>query len=108
MALTVSDATFSKEVLQEASRFVLVDFWAEWCGPCRMLAPIIESISKKFEATVKVCKLDTDANPETSQHLQITSIPCCILFKDGREVSRLIGYKPESQFSEELIKLISI
>jgi len=106
MPSVVTDATFSVEVLQEKDKYVLVDFWAEWCGPCRMLAPVLENVAKAYESRVKVMKLDTDANPVTSQEYKIMSIPCCVLFKDGQEVAKLIGFKPEAQFKAELEKLL--
>jgi thioredoxin 1 len=106
MAGQVTDATFSTEVAQ-ASGYVLVDFWAEWCGPCRMLAPVVEAISKSYGNKLKVLKLDTDANPNVSQQYRISSIPCCILFKDGQEVTRIIGFKNEAAFKQELDKFIA-
>ncbi|MBT5855952.1 thioredoxin [bacterium] len=101
----VDDANFQEEVLN-SSIPVLVDFWAEWCGPCRMLAPIVESVSTAFEGKVKVCKLNTDESPQTAQKMQITGIPCCIVFKDGHEAGRIVGFKPEDTFTEELEALI--
>ncbi len=101
----VTDSNFDHEVLQEKGKYVLVDFWAEWCGPCRMLAPVVEAMSKKFEKTVKVCKLDTDSNIQTAQTYQITNIPCCIVFKDGKEVARIVGYRSEAAFEAELSKV---
>jgi thioredoxin 1 len=106
MSAHVTDQNFKKEVLDEKQKYVLVDFWAEWCGPCRMLAPVVESMGKKFDAKLKVCKLDTDSNIETAQTYTITNIPCCIVFKDGKEVSRIIGYRSESAFELELSKVL--
>ncbi|MGE4169456.1 MAG: thioredoxin [Candidatus Margulisiibacteriota bacterium] len=104
----VSDSTFKAEVLDVKDTPVLVDFWAEWCGPCRMLAPVVESLSNKFSASLKVCKLDTDSNPETAQAFQITGIPCCILFQNGKEVTRLVGYRSESAFEAELKNFVTL
>lgn len=106
--LHVADADFEAVVLKESDKHVLVDFWAEWCGPCRMLGPIIEKIENTHSGKLKVVKLDTDSNPQTAQTYQITGIPCCILFKDGKEVGRLIGYKSESAFEAELKKYMPL
>ena len=104
--IVVTDASFQQEVVQETSKFVLIDFWAEWCGPCKMLAPVVNAIAEKFTDRVKVGKLDVDSNPGSAQQYGITSIPCNILFKDGKEVGRIIGHRPESAFSAELEKLL--
>ena len=100
--LAVTDATFEQEVLKGQGTPVLVDFWAEWCGPCRMLAPVVEGLSATFSGTLKVTKLDTDANNNTAQSYQITGIPCCILFKDGQEIKRFVGFRSQSAFEAEL------
>lgn len=102
--VNVTDENFDSEVLKEDQKAVLVDFWAEWCGPCKMLAPVVEGISQKFEASLKVCKLDTDPSPNTAASHEITGIPCCILFKNGKEAARIVGYRSESAFEEELAK----
>ena len=104
--VNLTDDSFENEVLNEPDKAVLVDFWAEWCGPCKMLAPVIEAMSTKFSDTLKTCKLDTDSSPLSAQKYQITGIPCCILFKNGEEVSRIVGYRSESAFEEELSKLL--
>jgi thioredoxin 1 len=99
--ITATDANFSSEVLQ-SKQPVLVDFWAEWCGPCRMMAPVIESIAKKYSGKLKVCKLDADANQKSAADYQITGLPCCILFKSGQEVDRIIGFRGEDDMVDQL------
>jgi thioredoxin 1 len=90
---SVTDADFEATVLQSVQP-VLVDFWAEWCSPCRMIAPIVEDIAGEFAATAKVLKMDIDANPRTPMSLGIMSIPTVILFKGGVPVERAVGYRP--------------
>ncbi|MGI8969029.1 MAG: thioredoxin [Chloroflexota bacterium] len=94
--LAVSDTSFENEVVK-ADKPVLVDFWAEWCGPCRMIAPILENISDEYADSLKVTKLDVDQNPKTMQKFGVQSIPTLILFKDGQPVERLIGYMPKDR-----------
>ena len=105
MALpSVSDDSFKVDVLDEKSKPVLVDFWAEWCGPCKMLAPVLEAVHDSMGDQVKIVKLDTDANMRSAQDFQITSIPCCILFKEGKEAARITGFRNQQSFEEELKK----
>ena len=94
--IVVTDATFEQEVLQSEIP-VLNDFWAEWCGPCKMIAPILEEIAEEYDGKLKVTKLDVDQNPSTMMKYQIMSIPTLILFKDGQEVERLIGAMPKER-----------
>jgi len=86
----VTDNSFEKEVL-EAEKLVLVDFWAEWCGPCRMLGPTIDSIAEEHASAVGVVKLNVDENPATTAAYGIKGIPTLILFSDGKEVERIVG-----------------
>ncbi|HVA22414.1 MAG TPA: thioredoxin [Candidatus Micrarchaeia archaeon] len=93
-ATHVSDATFQAEVLQ-SQQPVLVDFWAEWCQPCKMLEPIVADLATEYDTRIKVAKLDVDANPETAGKFGVMSIPTLILFKAGSEAQRLVGYQPK-------------
>ncbi|MBT4880227.1 MAG: thioredoxin [Alphaproteobacteria bacterium] len=100
MALAqVTDATFEQEVVN-ASGTTLVDFWAEWCGPCRMIAPILETLATELKGTVKILKLNIDENPNTPSKLGISSIPTLMIFKDGKAVSTKIGNLPKNTISE--------
>ncbi|MFO7639454.1 MAG: thioredoxin [bacterium] len=97
----VSDANFEQEVKQ-AELPVLVDFWAPWCGPCKMIAPVLEKLAEKFDGRLKVCKLNTDESPTTPGQLGIQGIPTLIIFKQGKEVERLVGFMPEPQLVEKI------
>ena len=101
MEIQVNDDNFQKEVL-ESEGLVLVDFWAPWCMPCRMLAPTIEEISNEMEGKVKVCKMNVDESIKYPQQYGIMSIPTVMLFKDGQVVETMIGLQPK----EEIVKTI--
>ncbi|MEO0079141.1 MAG: thioredoxin [candidate division WOR-3 bacterium] len=101
----LTDNNFKAEVL-ETQGPVLVDFWAPWCGPCRMMAPVIDAIATRFEGRLKVCKLNTDENPQTAAQFGILSIPTLIIFKEGKEQERLVGYLPESDLAARLTSLL--
>lgn len=101
--IEVTDANFENEVLK-SDKPVLVDFWAEWCGPCRMIAPIVEEIAKEYNGTLKVGKMDVDANPQVSMQFGIRSIPTLLIFKGGRVVDQVIGAVPKRVLTEKLSK----
>ena len=90
---TVSDSDFESAVLKSEIP-VLVDFWATWCGPCRMIAPLVEQLSGELGDKIKVLKMDIDLNPATPMSLGIMSIPTVIIFKDGKAADRTVGYRP--------------
>ena len=100
-AVAVTDSTFQSEVLS-SSQPVLVDFWATWCGPCRMVAPIVEEIANENNGKLKVAKVDVDANPQTAQQFGVMSIPTLIVFKGGQPVERLVGYMPKAKLMQAL------
>ena len=97
----VTDANFDSEVLK-ADTPVLVDFWAPWCGPCRMVAPIVEELSVEYDGKVKFVKLNTDENLQTSMKYQIRSIPTLLVFKGGEPVGQIIGFRPKSDLKKRL------
>ncbi|HOG48832.1 MAG TPA: thioredoxin [Anaerolineae bacterium] len=99
--MEVTDATFEKEVLQ-APTPVLVDFWAAWCGPCRMIAPVVKEIAGEQAGALKVGKLDVDQNPTTATRFGVQSIPTLIVFKDGQPVERIVGYMPKERLMDRV------
>ena len=101
----VTDASFKEEVL-ESNIPVLVDFWAPWCGPCRMVAPVVEDISKQYEGQVKVVKLNTDENPNVASQYGIRSIPTLMIFKGGERVDMVVGAVPKTTLANTLEKYI--
>ena len=99
--IALTDENFSDEVLS-ADLPVLVDFWATWCGPCRMIAPIVEELSSEYEGKAKVCKLDVDTAQKTAAEFGIRSIPTLLIFKEGKVADQLIGAVPKQQITEKL------
>ena len=99
-----TDGNWKSEVLDSPIP-VVVDFWAPWCGPCRMLAPTIEKLAGEYEGKVKVGKMNTDENQETPGSLRISAIPTVLVFQDGKEVDRLVGVNGETKFKASLDKL---
>lgn len=101
LEVEVNESNFQQEVL-ESSIPVLVDFWAPWCMPCRMLAPTIEKLAEENQGKLKVCKLNTDENQYIAAQLGIQGIPTLIVFKDGKEVGRTVGVMPKEKIQEKL------
>lgn len=96
---TVSDASFEQDVLKAAGP-VLVDFWAEWCGPCKMVGPILEELAAEMQGKVTIAKLNVDENPLTASKFGIRSIPTLILFKDGQSAAHKVGGAPKAQLKQ--------
>ncbi len=101
MSNLVTDATFEKEV-KEHKGYSLVDFWAEWCGPCRQLSPIIDEIASDFEDKVKVLKMNIDENPDTPTKMGVRGIPTLMLFQDGKHIATKVGSMPKSTLNDWL------
>ena len=97
----IEDASFDKVVLQ-AKIPVLVDFWAPWCGPCRMVTPVVEELANEYEGRVSFTKLNVDENPKIASQYGVMSIPTLILFKEGKPVSNVVGFRPKDELKQNL------
>ncbi|MEM7649509.1 MAG: thioredoxin [Cyanobacteria bacterium P01_A01_bin.70] len=104
-AVQVTDSSFKQDVL-ESELPVLVDFWAPWCGPCRMVAPVVDEISEQYDGQVKVVKLNTDENPSVASQYGIRSIPTLMIFKDGQRVDMVVGAVPKTTLANTLEKYL--
>ena len=101
MAKEFTDANFKSDVL-DSDKLTVVDFWAEWCGPCRAIGPVIEELAKEYEGKVNIGKLNVDHNPEVSMNYGITSIPAILFIKNGQVVDKLVGAQPKGNFVRKI------
>lgn len=102
----ITDDSFVKDVA-ESKVPVLIDFWAEWCAPCRMIAPIVEELAQEYGGKLKVGKLDVDTNPETANRYGIRSIPTLLIFKEGQVVEQIVGAVPKKVLSDKIAKHVN-
>ena len=104
--LKVDDSTWDVDVMK-ATELVMVDFWAVWCGPCQMVAPIIDELAREYAGKLKVRKLNTDESPEIAGRYQVMSIPTILFFRNGQPVEKLVGARPKRQFKELIDSLLA-
>ena len=104
--LTVTDATFATEV-EQSPLPVLVDAWAPWCGPCRMISPVVEELASQMTGRLRVGKLNVDENPSTTARFNIRSIPTLLVFNGGREIDRIVGVQPKSEIARRVQRAIA-
>ncbi|HJO82959.1 MAG: thioredoxin [SAR202 cluster bacterium] len=104
--IVVTDANFEEEVAG-SDTLVVVDFWAEWCGPCKMIAPIVEQLADEYDGKVKFAKLDVDSNPQTAMNFGIRGIPALLIFNDGKPVDTVVGAVPKSVLKKRVDAAIS-
>lgn len=105
MTVTLTDANF-EELVKKSDKPVLVDFWAEWCGPCKMIGPVVEELSQEYEGKVLIGKLDVDSNPNVSVEFGIRSIPTLLFFKNGQVVDKQVGVVPKNVLAQKLNALL--
>ena len=104
--IELKDSTFEQEVLK-SNQPVLVDFWAPWCGPCRMLAPVVEELAKEYSGKIKVCKLNTDEQPNAATKFKISAIPTLLFFNKGQVVEQIVGVHSKSEIKKHLDTILS-
>jgi thioredoxin 1 len=105
--IEITDANFDQEVLK-SDKPVLIDFWAVWCGPCKMVAPVVEEIASEYDGKLKVGKIDVDSNPEVSMKFGIRSIPTLMVFKGGKVVEQIIGAVPKRNLVDKVVPHIGV
>ena len=105
MTLELTQDSWQKEVV-EAATPVIVDFWASWCGPCKMMAPVFDELSKDYEGLLKFAKISTEDFPDAATSNGITGIPCLIIYKHGKEVDRIVGFNPKKALKDKIDKII--
>ncbi len=103
----VTDANFQEEVLKSKTP-VLIDFWAEWCGPCKMIAPVVDELAKKYEGKLRVGKLDVDSQPHVTDQYGVQGIPTLILFKNGQPVQQVVGFKTKDQLDSVISRHLEL
>lgn len=103
----INDANFEKDVLNHRQQPVLVDFWAPWCGPCKMVAPVIEDLAAEYKDQLKIVKINVDKNRQYAGQLKVMGIPTLVLFKDGQEVDRVVGFRSKEDLKQIIDKQLS-
>jgi len=105
--LKVDSQSWDKEVLK-GNGLVMVDFWAVWCGPCRVIAPVVDELAQEYEGQLRVLKLNTDENPDVASRYQIMGIPTLLFFKDGKPVDKIVGAAAKKQFKDKIDSLLAV